>query len=130
MRRPNAYDKPDSHGEGTPPRMEEDWSIQPHSGYFSDHGYFPNSVQTVRQRRPRSATAMRPMTASEMCASRAHYRTVPEPLWDDVDISQEGRCVMNVILETSSIDRSVTVLILLADFIFIHSYSEVFVVSI
>ncbi|KAK6764214.1 hypothetical protein RB195_024507 [Necator americanus] len=91
MRRPNAYDKPDSHGEGTPPRMEEDWSIQPHSGYFSDHGYFPNSVQTVRQRRPRSATAMRPMTASEMCASRAHYRTVPEPLWDDVDISQEGR---------------------------------------
>ncbi|KIH68994.1 C2 domain protein [Ancylostoma duodenale] len=31
------------------------------------------------------------VTASEMGASRAYYRTIPEPLWDDVDFTHEGR---------------------------------------
>ncbi|VDO20089.1 unnamed protein product [Haemonchus placei] len=46
-------------------RMDEDWSVQPHSGYLSDHGYYQQSGQRVRHRRPRSATAMRPSKLSK-----------------------------------------------------------------
>ncbi|VDK47396.1 unnamed protein product [Cylicostephanus goldi] len=94
MRRSKTYDKPDlSHCRSTSPRMDEDWYMQPHSGYLSDHCYYPNTNQRIRQRRPRSATAMRPMAPAEMGASRAYYSNLPEPLWNDVDIAQEGRFV-------------------------------------
>ncbi|CAJ0609628.1 unnamed protein product [Cylicocyclus nassatus] len=94
MRRSKTYDKPDlSHCRSTSPRMDEDWYMQPHSGYLSDHCYYPNTSQRIRQRRPRSATAMRPMAPAEMGASRAYYSNLPEPLWNDVDIAQEGRTI-------------------------------------
>nr|CDJ91786.1 PDZ and C2 calcium-dependent membrane targeting domain containing protein [Haemonchus contortus] len=94
MRRSRTYEKPEIAPHGGGPllnRMDEDWSVQPHSGYLSDHGYYQQSGQRVRHRRPRSATAMRPMTASEMGASRAYYRNLPEQTWDDGELTPEGR---------------------------------------
>ncbi|PIO57481.1 hypothetical protein TELCIR_21105, partial [Teladorsagia circumcincta] len=94
MRRSRTYEKPEmAHGGGAHLRMDEDWSVQPHSGYLSDHGYYQHSGQRIRQRRPRSATAMRPMTASEMGASRTYYRNLPEQTWDEGELTPDGRYV-------------------------------------
>lgn len=55
MRRSRTYDRCGM-------RVEDDWTIHNTSGYLSDHGY-NNQVPTrlhTRERRPRSATTMRP----------------------------------------------------------------------
>ncbi|KAK5975563.1 hypothetical protein GCK32_001224, partial [Trichostrongylus colubriformis] len=71
MRRSRTYEKPElAHGGGTLLKMDEDWSVQPHSGYLSDH-----------------------VTASEMGASRTYYRNLPEQTWDDGELTPEGRYV-------------------------------------
>lgn len=48
-------------------RTKEDWAVTYPSGYLSDHGY-SNEMPTRyshRERRPRSATAMRPCSYSK-----------------------------------------------------------------
>lgn len=56
VRRSRTYDRGET-------RSEEDWTVSyPPSGYLSDHGYsnhIPVSY-SHRERRPRSASAMRP----------------------------------------------------------------------
>ncbi|WKY15211.1 hypothetical protein Q1695_000589 [Nippostrongylus brasiliensis] len=94
MRRSRTYDKPEvAHAAGAMMKMDEDWSVQPHSGYLSDHGYYQQSGHRIRHRRPRSATAMRPMTASEMGASRTYYRNLPEQQWEDGELTPDGRYI-------------------------------------
>uniref|UniRef100_A0A1I7XH62 C2 domain-containing protein n=1 Tax=Heterorhabditis bacteriophora TaxID=37862 RepID=A0A1I7XH62_HETBA len=73
-------------------RLEEDWNINNQSGYLSDHGYSQQQpAPRYRQRRPRSATAMRPMTAAEMSASRMYNRNLPEQPYDESDGTPEAR---------------------------------------
>lgn len=55
MRRSRTYDRGGA-------RIEEDWTVNSPSGYLSDHGY-SNALPVRyhhRERRPKSATAMRP----------------------------------------------------------------------
>ncbi|TKR82721.1 hypothetical protein L596_016404 [Steinernema carpocapsae] len=46
-----------------PPAAEEDWTVNSNSGYLSDHAY-SSQLPGRYLRRPRSATAMRPLTDS------------------------------------------------------------------
>ncbi|GMR33135.1 hypothetical protein PMAYCL1PPCAC_03330, partial [Pristionchus mayeri] len=58
----------------------EDWTLQKQSsGYLSDYGYTQAQPQATRykQRRPRSATALR-LTADQMSASRMYNRYLPD----------------------------------------------------
>ncbi|VDN88576.1 unnamed protein product [Brugia pahangi] len=57
MRRSRTYDRSGA-------RIEEDWTVAHPSGYLSDHGYSNHMPvrYSQRERRPRSATAMRPCT--------------------------------------------------------------------
>lgn len=59
MRRSRTYDR-----SGT--RIDEDWTVSYPSGYLSDHGYSNHMPvrYSHRERRPRSATAMRPSNYS------------------------------------------------------------------
>ncbi|VDM62396.1 unnamed protein product [Angiostrongylus costaricensis] len=93
MRRSRTYDKSDHlhERECTPLNLEEDWSVQPYSGYLSDHAYYQQSAQKTRHRRPRSATAIRSMAASEMGTSRSYYRNLTEHRWDDGELTPGGR---------------------------------------
>ncbi|VDN39244.1 unnamed protein product, partial [Gongylonema pulchrum] len=58
-------------------RIEEDWTVNSPSGYLSDHGYSnPMSVRySQRERRPRSATAMRPCNCSQKSKYSRYNRT-------------------------------------------------------
>lgn len=85
MRRSTTYDK------GIPRRAripeQEDWNINQTSGYLSDHGYaqvnVPPHMPRYRQRRPRSATAMRHMVREEMGASRAYTKALPSDTYEE-----------------------------------------------
>ncbi|GMT02871.1 hypothetical protein PENTCL1PPCAC_25045 [Pristionchus entomophagus] len=93
MRRSRTYDRGGRieddrrRGEGPPlspsPRAgadAEDWTLQKqNSGYLSDYGYAQAAPQSSRykQRRPRSATALR-LTADQMSASRMYSRYLPD----------------------------------------------------
>ncbi|CAJ0583524.1 unnamed protein product, partial [Mesorhabditis spiculigera] len=87
MRRSRTYDRGRVSGgrmtpleyRDVPYRPEDDWTVNNQSGYLSDHGYSQPGHQMPRHRhrRPRSATAMRPMTAAEMSASRLYSRNLP-----------------------------------------------------
>ncbi|CAI4229325.1 unnamed protein product [Auanema sp. JU1783] len=88
MRRSRTYDRAGlAQARHTPVRMEEDWNINQTSGYLSDYAYSnpPLPVRYHRQRRPRSATAMRHMTPAEMSASRMYSRRHPmeDRQWED-----------------------------------------------
>ncbi|KAF8381662.1 unc-10 [Pristionchus pacificus] len=94
MRRSRTYDRAGGRveddrrrGEGPPlspsPRGgvdTEDWTLQKqNSGYLSDYGYAQAPPQATRykQRRPRSATALR-LTQDQMSASRMYNRYLPD----------------------------------------------------
>ncbi|CAD6189336.1 unnamed protein product [Caenorhabditis auriculariae] len=75
IRRSRTYDRG---RQGRSPAVDqEDWNINQPSGYLSDHGYTQSVMPNSRNRRPRSATAMRPMTREEMGASRAYSKALP-----------------------------------------------------
>ncbi|MFH4974508.1 hypothetical protein AB6A40_001217 [Gnathostoma spinigerum] len=67
-------------------RYEEDWTMSNPSGYLSDHGY---STQLPiryrhRERRPRSAMAMRPpISDADRFPAHAYNRNLPPPPWND-----------------------------------------------
>ncbi|KAK0405566.1 hypothetical protein QR680_018060 [Steinernema hermaphroditum] len=79
MRRSRTYDRnagtltsggrphyPNAYGNGhsaLPPAAEEDWTVNSNSGYLSDHAY-SSQLPGRYLRRPRSATAMRPLADS------------------------------------------------------------------
>ncbi|KAM3727295.1 Rab-3-interacting molecule unc-10 [Dirofilaria immitis] len=59
-------------------RIEEDWTVTCPSGYLSDHGYSNHMPvrYSYRERRPRSATAMRPLPDM-----RTYNRNLPSAPW-------------------------------------------------
>ncbi|VDK71912.1 unnamed protein product [Onchocerca ochengi] len=71
LRRSRTYDR-----SGT--RIEEDWTVSYPSGYLSDHVYSNHMPvrYSHRERRPRSATAMRPL--ADM---RSYNRNLPSAPW-------------------------------------------------
>uniref|UniRef100_A0A914ZDY2 Rab-3-interacting molecule unc-10 n=1 Tax=Parascaris univalens TaxID=6257 RepID=A0A914ZDY2_PARUN len=88
MRRSRTYDRGGA-------RVEEDWTVNSPSGYLSDHGY-SNALPVRyhhRERRPKSATAMRPMTDVEMSASRVYSRNLPSAPWAGEDDESVGAVV-------------------------------------
>uniref|UniRef100_A0A9J2PJ75 C2 domain-containing protein n=2 Tax=Ascaris TaxID=6251 RepID=A0A9J2PJ75_ASCLU len=88
MRRSRTYDRGGA-------RIEEDWTVNSPSGYLSDHGY-SNALPVRyhhRERRPKSATAMRPMTDAEMSASRVYSRNLPSAPWAGEDDESVGAVV-------------------------------------
>ncbi|CAG9531485.1 unnamed protein product [Cercopithifilaria johnstoni] len=80
MRRSRTYDR-----SGT--RIEEDWTVVYPSGYLSDHGYSNHMPvrYSHRERRPRSAIAMRPLSDMRTC-----NRNLPPAPWAaDEDSGQQ-----------------------------------------
>ncbi|KAL3990179.1 C2 domain family protein [Acanthocheilonema viteae] len=80
MRRSRTYDRSGA-------RTEEDWTVIYPSGYLSDHGYSNHMPvrYSHRDRRPRSATAMRPL--ADM---RTYNRNLPPAPWTaDEDDGQQ-----------------------------------------
>ncbi|VDN04650.1 unnamed protein product [Thelazia callipaeda] len=71
LRRSRTYDRNGG-------RIEEDWTVNCPSGYLSDHGYSNHMpVQySHRERRPRSATTMRPLSDV-----RSYNRNLPPAPW-------------------------------------------------
>ncbi|EJD75259.1 rab-3-interacting molecule unc-10 [Loa loa] len=80
IRRSRTYDRSGA-------RIEEDWTVTYPSGYLSDHGYSNHLPvrYSYRERRPRSATMMRPLPDM-----RTYNRNLPPAPWaaDEEDDQQ------------------------------------------